>query len=281
LELRYIPAWDAFDYRPVRISNGGHANASSDGFASEQSISRRRLTLTLMNPTSLTALRDSFQRCRDMNASLQERLDSYSLAVRQIVPLYADAVDGLIRRLMESGVGAGAPSIGDPMPPFVLPDENGRLVSLEQSIERGPIAVTFHRGHWCPWCRITINALVRVHSSIAEAKGQVIAIMPDRQPFAIEFKREASSPFPVLTDMDNGYALSLNLAIWIGPDLERLLTSYGRILPDYQGNNSWMLPIPATFVVGRDGLIRARFIDPDFRRRMTVEELLNALKTAQ
>jgi peroxiredoxin len=233
-----------------------------------------------MNPASLTTLRHSFQRCRDMNASLQERLDSYSLAVRQIIPPYADAVDVLIRRLMDSGAGAGAPRIGDPMPPFVLPDDNGCLVSLEQSIERGPIAVTFHRGHWCPWCRITINALVRVHSKIAEAKGQVIAIMPDRQPFAIEFKREASSPFPVLIDMDNGYALSLNLAIWIGPDLERLLTSYGRMLPDYQGNDSWMLPIPATFVVGRDGIIRARFIDPDFRRRMTMEELLDALKAA-
>jgi len=75
--------------------------------------------------------------------------------------------------------------------------------------------------------------------------------------------------------------LLLNIAIWIGPDLKRLLTSYGRVLPDYQGNDAWMLPIPATFVVGRDGLVRARFTDPDFRRRMTVEELLNALKAAQ
>jgi len=215
-----------------------------------------------------------------MNGSLKERLDTYSRAVRQIIPSYADAVEILIRRLMDSRAGSGAPGIGDAMPPFVLPDESGCLVSLEQLIERGPIAVMFHRGHWCPWCRISIHALVRVHSIIAEAKGQVICIMPDRQPFAIEFKREAS-PFQVLIDMDNGYALSLNLAIWIGLDLERLLTSYGRTLPDYQGNDSWMLPIPATFVVGRDGFIRARFIDPDFRRRMTVEELLDALKAAQ
>jgi len=239
------------------------------------------LTLTFMNSASLTALRDAFQRSREMNASLKERLDTYSLAVRQIIPPYADAVEILIRRLKDSGAGSGAPGVGDAMPPFVLPDESGCLVSLEQSIERGPIAVMFHRGHWCPWCRISIHALVGVYSKIAEANGQVICIMPERQPFAIEFKREASSPFPVLIDMDNGYALSLNLAVWVGPDLERLLTSYGRVLPDYQGNDSWMLPIPATFVVGRDGIIRARFIDPDFRRRMTVEELLDALKAAQ
>ena len=233
-----------------------------------------------MNPASLIALCDAFQHSRDMNASLKEKLDTYSRAVRQIIPSYADAVEVLIRRLMDSGAGSGAPGVGDTMPPFILPGENGRLVTLEQLTEQGPVAVTFHLGHWCPWCRITVNALVRVHSKITEVKGQVIAIMPDRQPFAIEFKREASSPFTVLTDMDNGCALSLNLAIWIGPDLERLLTSYGRTLPDYQGNDSWILPIPATFVVGRDGIIRARFIDPDFRRRMTVEELLDALKTA-
>jgi peroxiredoxin len=74
--------------------------------------------------------------------------------------------------------------------------------------------------------------------------------------------------------------MSLNLAIWVGPDLERLLSSFGRSLPDYQGNEAWMLPIPATFVVGTDGRVAARFIDPDFRRRMPIEEFLAALKRA-
>src|SRR3974390_317725 len=119
-----------------------------------------------MNPTSLTTLRDAFQRCRDMNASLKERLDTYSRAVHQIIPPYADAVEILIRRLKDSGAGSGAPGVGDAMPPFVLPDENGCLVSLEQLIERGAIAVIFHRGHWCPWCRIIIMSFPRVHPKI-------------------------------------------------------------------------------------------------------------------
>ena len=96
----------------------------------------------------------------------------------------------------------------------------------------------------------------------------------------MEFKSSTKSPFPVFTDVDNGYALSLNLAIWVGPDLERLLSSFGRSLPDYQGNEAWMLPIPATFVIARDGIVTARFIDPDFRRRMSVEELIAALEAA-
>jgi peroxiredoxin len=104
--------------------------------------------------------------------------------------------------------------------------------------------------------------------------------MPEKQKFAVEFKNQAKSPFPVLTDMDNGYALSLNLAIWVGPDLKGLLSSYGLSLPDYQANDAWMVPIPATFVVGQDGRVKARFIDPDFRRRASVEELVTALESA-
>jgi peroxiredoxin len=66
----------------------------------------------------------------------------------------------------------------------------------------------------------------------------------------------------------------------VGPDLVQLLSSLGRSLPDYQGNDAWMLPIPATFVIGQDGAVHARFVDPDFRRRMAVEDLLLALREA-
>ena len=182
---------------------------------------------------------------------------------------------------MPRGAGGNAPQPGEPMPPFVLPDETGRLVSLEELLESGPVAVTFHRGHWCPWCRISINALVRVSVEIKQAGGQVVAIMPDRQKFAAEFKREAAAPFPVLTDMDNGYALSLNLAVWLGPDLERLLSSYGRSLPDYRAMKPGHCRYRQPSSLRPIEIIRARFVDPDFRRRMAVEELIDALKAAR
>jgi hypothetical protein len=77
--------------------------------------------------------------------------------------------------------------------------------------------------------------------------------------------------------MDNGYALSLNLTIWVGAELQKMLEQRVNI-PAFQGNSSWMLPIPATFVVGGDGLIRARFIDPDYRKRMTISDMLAAMR---
>ena len=145
------------------------------------------------------------------------------------------------------------------MPPFVLPDESGADQSREPA-ENGPIAITFHRGHWCPWCRISASAMAQAQRDIAAARGQIAAIMPERQRFAVEFKSNTKSPFPVFTDVDNGYALSLNLAIWVGPDLEWRLSSFGRALPDDQGNEAWVLPIPATFVIARDGIVTVRSI---------------------
>jgi peroxiredoxin len=233
-----------------------------------------------MTARPVSALREAFLRCRDMDGTLGERLSAYSDAVRRLVPDYADAIDRLVARLSASEAGASAPAVGEPMPPFTLPDEAGHLVSLDDLVERGPAAITFHRGHWCPWCRISGRAFAEIPARVARAGAQVAAIMPEREHFAAEFKAEAGSPFPVLTDLDNGYALTLNLAIWIGRDLEQLLLGFGRSLPDYQGNDAWLLPIPATFVVGTDGRVAARFIDPDFRRRVSIEDLIHALETA-
>jgi peroxiredoxin len=87
--------------------------------------------------------------------------------------------------------------------------------------------------------------------------------------------------YPVLTDIDNGYALSLNLAVWVGEEMQKILESGGRKVPEYQGNQAWVMPIPATFVIARNGIVKARFIDPDYRKRVTVEDLLAALKSAQ
>jgi peroxiredoxin len=219
----------------------------------------------------------AFRRVRDLDVSMHEQLRTFAETTRRERPEFAAAVDRLVERLRRYGAGESAPQIGEPMPPFVLPDHTSQMVSLEELLDRGPAAVTFHRGHWCPYCRININALAQAHKEIAADGGQIVAIMPDRQKFVAELKTQSNVPFPILTDMDNGYALSLNLAIWVGQEVQKMMEGF-RDLPTFQGNSSWMLPIPATFVVGRDGLIRARFIDPDYRKRMMIVDMIAALQ---
>ena len=223
-------------------------------------------------------LNAAFRRVHDLDASVAEQLRAFADAGRQSNPDFAAALDRLVARLRQYGAGESAPEPGDPLPPFVLPDDSGHMVSLNELLTQGPVAVTFHRGHWCPYCRININALVQAHQEIAAQGGQIVAIMPDRQKFIADFRSESKVPFPILTDIDNGYALSLNLTIWVGAELQKLMEGR-RNLPEFHGNSSWTLPIPATFVVGRDGRIRARFMDPDYRKRMAIADMLAALRS--
>jgi peroxiredoxin len=233
--------------------------------------------MTCLSTADAERLQTAFQHCRDMEGTLTEQLSVYASAGRDIFPAYSEAVDRLVARINENGGGENAPRPGDPMPPFVLPDERGRLVRLDSLLEKGPVAVMFHRGHWCPYCRLNVRAVVQALDSIKALGGQVVAIMPELQQFTTQFKTDSGAPFPVLTDLDNGYALSLNLAIWLDAEIQQLL-SY-QDLSSFHGNDGWMLPIPATFVVGRDGLVKARFVDPDFRKRMEIDDLVAAFNS--
>ena len=212
-----------------------------------------------------------------MEGTLKERLTAYAAVSHEVVPEYGEAVDRLVERIEANGGGENSPRPGDSMPTFILPDETGSLVNLGSLLAEGPVAVMFHRGHWCPYCRLNVNALVRAQNDIAAAGGQVVIVTPERQEFAKAFKSTAGAPFPVLADIDNGYALLLNLAIWLSPDLQQILS--GRNMSAYHGNDAWMLPIPATFVVGIDGVVKARYVDPDFRKRMDIDDLIAAFRS--
>jgi peroxiredoxin len=233
-----------------------------------------------MQHPAFATLDEAFRYCRDMDASLQERLAAFTEATRYLIPGYQEAVDRMVHRFKSFDAGQTAPKPGEKMPPFAMPDERGRIVTLEALLADGPLAMTFHRGHWCPYCRINTRALAEAQERIAADGAQLAAIMPDRERFAAAFKAEGEVDYPILTDIDNGYALSLNLAVWVGEEMQQILESGGRDVPAYQGNRAWVMPIPATFVINRAGVVSARFIDPDYRNRMTIEELLAALKAA-
>jgi peroxiredoxin len=234
-----------------------------------------------MKQPAFATVAEAFVYCRDLDASLSERLEAFAEASRALRPESQAAVDRMVERLRAHDAGSLAPAPGDLMPPFALPDETGRLVTLDALLIDGPAAITFHRGHWCPYCRINTRTLSEVQEAITSEGASIIAIVPEREHFAARLKADAGLHYPVLSDMDNGYALSINLAIWVGAEVQDLMTRSGRDLPAYQGNEAWILPIPATFVVAQNGRVVARFIDPDYRKRMAVEELLAALREAR
>ena len=231
----------------------------------------------MTQPSLAEALEICTQRCKEMDAPLAERLNAFASDVRELAPVFADIVERMVERLKVNGAGASAPSVGDAMPPFVMPDENGHLVSLTQLLESGQTVVAFHRGHWCPYCRINADGLAKIEPEVKAAGGQLVVITPETQKFSKQLKSEVGADFPVLTDLDCGYALELQLAIKINDEKRGAMTQAGWDISPFNDNDNWILPIPATFVVGEDGMIKARFVDPDYRKRMEIDDLLAVL----
>lgn len=219
------------------------------------------------------------QRCKSMDAPLADRLSAFAEDVRRLSPQFADIVDRMVMRLHSGGAGAAAPEVGARLPSFVLPDENGHLVGLDQLLEKGQAVIAFHRGHWCPYCRINANALAQIEKEVMAMGGQLVLIMPETQRYTRRLKGESGGDFPILTDLDSGYALELNLAIKINDEKRQAMTRAGWDIAHFQDNESWNLPIPATFVVGRNGVVKARFVDPDYRKRMDIEKIIAGLKS--
>ncbi len=225
------------------------------------------------------ALQECTVRCQNMDAPLSLRLQSLAEDVRRLDPDFAAVVDRVVAHLHAVGIGENAPRPGEPMPDFMLPDQTGRLYSLSELIDAGPLLIAFHRGHWCPYCRINARALAAINVDVRSLGAQLIAITPEMERFNAELGSGGSAEFPILSDMDNGYALMLNLAFLVGDEYRRAMIKAGSDFSSYQGNANWTLPIPATFIVGRDGLVRARYIDPDYRKRMDIDEILGVLRS--
>ncbi len=222
-------------------------------------------------------LADAFEAIFAWEAPLAERLSAYAGFMSDLNPLIADAYENLIYRLRAGEAGRNAPAIGESLPPFLLPASNGKLVALEDLTAVGPVVLNFNRGHWCPFCRIHLQGLSRHFYEFQKAGAELVSIVPDRQQFLRRLRLETNDRIRVLTDIDNGYSLSIGLVMALDERIQSLMRERGIRLDVFQGNDGWFVPLPATFVVDRKGIIAARHVDPDFRNRMTIEAILAAL----
>ena len=141
------------------------------------------------SPALATALAEALA----LDAPLADRLAAYATALRRLNRPFAEAVDRLVDRLEASDAGTAAPQVGEPLPPFLLPDDTGHLTSLDEIVATGPVAIVFHRGHWCPYCRITNDALSSLDVRARAAGGRIVAIMPDRQAYVAQLKAATST----------------------------------------------------------------------------------------
>lgn len=218
-----------------------------------------------------------FDEISSLNLPLHEKMEIYARQFLTAKPEVAQAHAEVVERLVRADAGSHALTPGDTAPAFVLPDETGRLHRLDDLLQRGPLVASFNRGHWCSYCRLELLSLNSELPNIRVRGGSVVSIMPDlpaqTRPLAERFRLD----FPILTDLDNGYALQMGLLVSLGPAVSELMRRAGHDLAGSRGNAGWFVPIPATYVIAPDRRIVAAHVDADFRRRMPISAIRSAL----
>jgi peroxiredoxin len=227
------------------------------------------------SPRSTT---EALIRAESQNILLSSRLSAYRKESGYRRPEFAKAYDELVERLSMIDQGRVGPGLGELMPEFNLPDENGQLISLASLLRFGPVVISINRGHWCPYCKLELRSLAAIHGEIAQLGAGVISIMPDGAQFTGNYVAQNDLPFPVLSDIDLGYSLLLGLIFWVGPELQRLYEEAGVELEKYHGNQGYFLPMAAKFIVGCDGRVKARQVNIEFRERMEPQALIATLQ---
>ncbi|MGA7544268.1 MAG: peroxiredoxin-like family protein [Methyloceanibacter sp.] len=224
------------------------------------------------------ALSEAFHKADALAAPLEERLRLYLAKSRKLLPELEATYDQLVERIGANRAEEKVPAVGEAMPEFCMTDSEGHLVDLASMLATGPLVISFNRGPWCDYCGLELRSLARAYPDIVAAGGEVISIVPEISKYARVLRVTRDLPFRVLTDLDLAYAMSLGLVFWVGEKVKQMYLGFGIDLTQFQGNGGWFLPIPATLVVGTNGSVKARFVDPDFRHRMPTEEIMRAVK---
>ena len=207
--------------------------------------------------------------------ALNDQLDSLTAKLRAMVPAERLAVvDLAAEELIHSGLANRALKAGDRAPRFELPDGDGMLWRSEDLLRGGPVAIVFFRGRWCAHCNAQLSALQEIHPQIAEAGASLVAISPQTQKHSYMTRDMHTLRFPVLSDAGNQVARKFGLVYRLSPELQAMYESIMTKLPGYNGDQSWELPLAATYVVQPGGKILWSRVDADWRRRPEPEEPL-------
>ncbi len=189
------------------------------------------------------------------------------------------AYEAVVSQLDRAEAASRALKVGDAMPTFLLPNAEGHLVFSDDLLNRGPMVVNFFRGNWCPYCQWTLEALEAALPRIAAASGQLVALTPDTGSHPTATKRAHGLTYEVLSDVDGAVGLQFGVLFRAPEPYRALLSHFGIDLAARHGNESWFIPMPATFVVDQSAVIRYAFVDVDFTRRAEPDEIIEVLRT--
>ena len=183
-----------------------------------------------------------------------------------------------MQKLMASNFGDNALNVGDTIPRFTLPNAKGEPVAIANVLKNGPLVISFYRGGWCPFCNLEFKALTDALPEIQRYGATLIGISPETPDVAQQTVSQHNLPFEVLSDVGNDVIRTFGLVNVVYEEMRPLYLEWGLDIPAHNGDDSWEIPIPATYVIDTQGVIRAAYVNKDYTQRMEPADIISSLK---
>jgi peroxiredoxin len=211
-------------------------------------------------------------------STLQDQLDEITAKTRELVPAERLAVsERAVEELFATGIEERILPVGALAPEFELYDGAGRLVRSEDMLSLGPLVIKFFRGRWCPYCVTELETWRDLYGKLREHDALMVAIGPQTERQSDFMAGQHGLPFPILSDPGCELAEKFGLATTVPEYMREHYMSILINIPFVNGESSWRLPVPATYVIDRAGRVLFAEAHADFRVRPEPEEALRAL----
>jgi peroxiredoxin len=213
---------------------------------------------------------------------LSQQLADYKAGFAQrAAPERVVTMEAATRELKASGIEQRARRAGDAAPAaLMLSDATGRTVSLADLWQRGPLVLTFYRGGWCPYCNLALRAWQRELPALQRLGANLAAISPQTPDNSLSTAEKNELAFPVLSDSKLAASDAFGITFTLPPELVELYRGVGNELPVVNGNGQWALPLPATYVIDRQGRIVFAHVEADYRERAEPGDVMLAVAEA-
>ena len=215
-----------------------------------------------------------------LGPGLQAQLDATTQHARAVLP--ADIIDVFLDDAAAMGrsaeLTAHALREDAAAPPFTLPNAAGQAVALDALLAHGPVVVAFYRGAWCPYCNLQLKAYQQSLTDIEALGASLVAISPQAPDGSLTMQEKHGLQFEVLSDAGNVVARQFGLVFTLKPHVQEIALRVDSDLRQANADGSWDLPVPATYVLDRQGIIRLAYVEGDYTQRLEPARILDALR---
>ena len=202
---------------------------------------------------------------------MQKRKASPAKYSKEEQKIMQDATKSLQISLPNPGI-----HVGEKAPLFNLKNAFGKNISLEEELKKGPVILVFYRGSWCPFCNMHLHVLQENLEIFKKYEAQLITVTPQSPNKSAQQIKKDGYPFEVLSDLDNSVMKDYKLYFELPQEVLDIYKKHDLNI-ETKEDKPTALPIPGSFVIDQNGVVRAMQAQTDYRVRMEPEMIIEAL----